>query len=195
MLNQEQVDKEIKSIEECFRIDEYLKGKNVNKKLFGNVFEIALRKTLRNLFNQYKFSYGIIIKNEKEKSHEMDIIVYNKELPLYDGKPPFISGEFAIVSPDCVKVVIQVKRYITSPKDFDSIKDNLDSAYLLNPNIKKYLVAGWHPSKKTLQAYKDQFRNKSIKYFTFWKDGTWNSINIEGFQEFFSNIDYDLNNN
>ena len=138
---------------------------------------------------------AIIIKNEKEKSHEMDIIVYNKELPLYDGKPPFISGEFAIVSPDCVKVVIQVKRYITSPKDFDSIKDNLDSAYLLNPKIKKYLVAGWHPSKKTLQAYKDQFRNKSIKYFTFWKDGTWNSINIEGFQEFFSNIDYDLNNN
>ena len=34
MLNQEQVDKEIKSIEECFRIDEYLKPEKSVKNAF-----------------------------------------------------------------------------------------------------------------------------------------------------------------
>jgi len=183
----------IEKIEESFReeigkIYRYLKGKDTNRNLYGDVYEIAIRERLKEMFPKYNIGYGIIYTGEK-KSLEMDVIVFW-------GKAKFQIGDFVIVSPDKVKAVVQVKGYIPSPKnDFVNIVNNINSARILNKDIMGYCFVVTANSVRSFEKHINYFKEKRIGYFAYWNKPGDHADVIEGkggIRDFFHTIYKDI---
>lgn len=190
MLDEQLIKKEIDCILETFKDSwPFLSGKNVNRKLNGDVYEIALRQSLKRMFPDNKYGYGVVYQDELNRSGEIDIIIYK-------GNPDFEIRDLVVVNPKLVKAVIQVKGYIPNPKtDLDTIVDNLNSAIKLNPNIKGYCFTITANAKKSFPELRAKFSAFGIRLFTIWDMPGDNGKILErdgGFEDFINTLAKDI---
>ena len=165
MLNESILNEKIEHIKYQFHNGfNFIKGKNMNRKLSGDVYEIELRRVISELFSSYKVGYGVVYKDAESRSNEQDIIIY-------EGQPLFESGSLIVVSPEAVKAVIQVKGYIVSPKnDFKYIESNINSVKKIKPNINIegfcFTVAA--NAKKSFPKHRAYLKEVGINLFALW---------------------------
>jgi hypothetical protein len=187
MLNESILNEKIEHIKYQFHNGySFFKGKNMNRKLSGDVYEIELRRVISELFSSYKVGYGVVYKDAESRSNEQDIIIY-------EGQPLFESGSLIVVSPEAVKAVIQVKGYIPNPKkDFEIIKSNIDSAKKINPSIKGFCFTVTANAKKTFPNHRAYLKEVGINLFALWDMPGNNGEQLKGtgsIEDFFITLD------
>jgi len=187
MLNVSILNEKIEHIKSQFDNSyKFFKGKNVNRKLYGDVYETELREVISEFFSRYKVGYGIVYKDTESRSNEIDIIIYK-------GQPLFESSSLVVVSPEAVKAVIQVKGYITNPKrDFENIRSNIDSARKLNPSAKGFCFTITANSKKSFPKHRGLLGMYGIDLFALWDmpgDNRRELVGSGSIREFFIALD------
>ncbi|GEM_PF-991511 len=91
----------------------------------GNYHEEIIRTILRNfLTKRYSVKTGFIYKSNSEISRQLDILIIDEDSP---AAYLFQEGDFAIVIPEAVMAVLEVKTTLNAP-DFDEALENIASA-------------------------------------------------------------------
>ena len=111
----------------------------------GNYHEEILRGVLRNfLTKRYSVKTGFIFKEEHEVSKQLDIIIVDENAP---AAYVFQEGDFAVVMPEAVVAVIEVKTTLGSV-EYDLALDNIASAKKLfeNPISHPGIIFGYRSS-------------------------------------------------
>lgn len=82
----------------------------------GEHKEAVLKEVIsRFLSNNYSIGRGFVINNKKERTNQIDIIIYNNESPLL-----FKEGDFVIVPSNIVCAIIEVKSRVNSISELKS---------------------------------------------------------------------------
>lgn len=91
----------------------------------GDYHEEIIRTVLRNfLTKRYSVRKGFVYKSKDEVSRQLDIMVIDESSP---AAYLFQEGDFAIVIPESVMAVVEVKTALKAP-DFDKALENIASA-------------------------------------------------------------------
>ncbi len=91
----------------------------------GNYHEEIIRVVLRNfLTKRYSVKTGFIYKSSSEISKQLDVLIVDESSP---AACLFQEGDFAIVIPEAVMAVLEVKTTLHAP-DFDEALENIASA-------------------------------------------------------------------
>lgn len=96
-----------------------------NRVASGNYHEEIIRTVLRNfLTKRYSVKTGFIYKSGGEISKQLDILIIDETSP---AAYLFQEGDFAIVIPEAVMAILEVKTTLKAP-DFDEALENIASA-------------------------------------------------------------------
>lgn len=127
----------------------------------GNYHEEILRNVIRNfLTKRYSVKTGFIYKSPTEVSNQIDIMIVDENEP---AAYIFQEGDFAIVLPDAVRVIIEVKTTLNSP-DFLKAVDTLASGKKLRefPDTLTSILFGYTGTKPTNKNLESWFTNNDL---------------------------------
>lgn len=132
----------------------------------GDYHEEILRGVLRNfLTKRYSVKTGFIFKEEHEVSRQIDIIIVDENAP---AAYVFQEGDFAVVMPEAVVAIIEVKTTLGS-EEYDLALENIASAKKLfeNPINHPGIIFGYQSStndrKMTDTVINNWFKRPSTK--------------------------------
>lgn len=126
-----------------------------HKATSGDYHEEILRTIIRNfLTKRYSVKKGFIYNGKNEVSNQLDIMIIDESSP---AAYLFQEGDFAIVIPEPVIAVLEVKTTLNAP-DFDKSINNIASAkrltkYHTNPLGIVFGYSGTKPSDKILDSW------------------------------------------
>jgi hypothetical protein len=128
------IGKELKAVQN--RVRNLIKDANWLEE--GRYKEVVLRNVIRRFLpKNLDIGTGFILKDKKEISKQIDIIIYDNTYPVL-----FREGDFVITSPENVKAIIEVKTKLY-PSGNPSVEEVLRNATcngkLLNENNEKLL--------------------------------------------------------
>ncbi|MDO8487551.1 MAG: hypothetical protein Q7S45_04605 [Candidatus Curtissbacteria bacterium] len=129
-----------------------IKELTANKVASGDYHEEVIRTILRNfLTKRFSVKTGFIFRNDQEVSNQIDIIVIDESSP---AAYLFQEGDFAIVLPEAVIAVIEVKTSLKAG-DFDQAIRNVASVKALSTTIKGIVFGydGTSPLNKNLHNW------------------------------------------
>ncbi len=131
-------------------------------KIKGDYSESLLRELFsRHIPNKYKIAHGLIFDEKHSKiSRECDIIVYDQSVKPFFSAP---SNDLVIVSPDAVKIVVQVKSNLTSKTLGDAIC-NLRSVKALDNRTMGWVI-GFSSSLLLKTLYLNAWKSKETIQF------------------------------
>jgi hypothetical protein len=105
-------------------------------RIIGDYYEAIVRDWVREVVSgAFVVGRGVVLAADGRASKECDIIVYN----AVEYGPLFVSGDIVVVSPESVRVVIQVKGTVSLDNLGDAIS-SLSSVDTLRPGIWKFIV-------------------------------------------------------
>lgn len=137
----------LKALELLNRIEQirqFVKCHNLSIGLFA---EQLIRDSLREMLpKKYEVAHGFIL-NEKQISHECDVIIYNSQ----DYAPIFRWNDFVVIEASAVHSVIEVKTSIRRPS-FEKVLADYRLLYELGVG-QKHLVVFGNCHIQTIEAY------------------------------------------
>lgn len=105
-------------------------------RIIGDYYEAILRDAVREVVSSsFAVRRGVVLAADGKASRECDIIVYNTA----EYGPLFVSGDIAVVSPEAVRCVIQVKGTVSMDNLGDAIA-SLAAIDQLRAGIWKFIV-------------------------------------------------------
>jgi hypothetical protein len=105
-------------------------------RIIGDYYEAIVRDAVREaVSHSFAVGRGVVLAADGSASKECDIIVYN----TVEYGPLFVSGDIAVVSPESVRCVIQVKGTVTLDNLGDAIQ-SLAAVDRLRSGIWKFIV-------------------------------------------------------
>lgn len=147
-----------------------IKTITTHKTTSGDYHEEILRTIIRNfLTKRYSVKKGFMYKGKGEVSNQLDIMIIDESLP---AAYLFQEGDFAIVIPQSVVAVIEVKTTLNAP-DFDLAIENIVSAKKMVefPGTLPGIVFGYsgtRPNDETLDKwYKREIPSKYKNDYVF----------------------------
>ena len=104
--------------------------------IIGDYYEAIIRDAVReSISKSFAVGRGVILSETGKSSRECDIIIYSAA----EYGPLFVSGDIAVLSPEAVRCVIQVKGTLSNDSLADAIK-NLSYVNSLRAGIWKLIV-------------------------------------------------------
>jgi hypothetical protein len=104
--------------------------------IIGDYYEAIIRDAIReSIPSSFAVRRGVILSEEGETSRECDIIVYS----AVEYGPLFLSENIAVVNPEAVRIVVQVKGTLNVENLKDAI-ENLEYVHRLRTGIWKLIV-------------------------------------------------------
>ncbi len=128
----------------------------------GTYHEEVVRTVIQNfLSDRWSVKTGFVYKNDSEVSAQVDLMIIDENSP---AAYIFKSGDFAVVTPECVTAVIEVKTKF-SAKDFAGAIKNIQSVKALAeyPAQIRGLVFSYDSPTPTPDRLGDWFKQDDLK--------------------------------
>lgn len=138
----------------------------------GNYHEEILRVSLRNfLSKRYSVKTGFIYGGDNRLSRQIDILVVDEQAPV---AYLFQEGEFAVVAPEAVVAVIEVKTTLDKTAFKDAVNNILKAKGVLDyPNRVTGIIFGFQKSIKNNIPLTKRMMD------SWFKDGPWENTDVD----------------